>query len=100
MGWWINFAGDAWVVIFVVYFILLVVVSGISIYRRGDSAATPLFGVLFVLHFLWVFPATIFIFIKSLPMIIAMMSIVVLALFLLFGYAWISGVIQRRRKRG
>jgi hypothetical protein len=99
MSRWINLAGDAWMIVFAAYFVLLLVVSGISVLGRREFAATPLFGLLFILHFLWVIPATIFIFIKSLPLIIAMMSIFIVGLFLLLGFAWISGVFQRRRKR-
>jgi phosphatidylserine synthase len=96
---WLNLAGEAWMIIVAAYFVLLLVVSGVSVVRRKGFDATPLVGFLLILHLLWVIPFTIFIFIKSLPLIIAMTLICIIGLFLLLGFAWISGVFQRRRKR-
>ncbi len=100
MSQWINLTGDAWALIFLAYFVLLIVVSGISVFRPKKFSEMPLLGsVLTILHFLWVIPVAILIFVKGLPLIIAMMAIFMVGAALLLGFTWISGVIGSRRTR-
>jgi hypothetical protein len=102
-SWWVNLTDDAWMSISAAYFVLLLVASGISVFwGKGFGEGTVgglVAALLFSLFPLWALSAIILIFIKYLPLIIVTMSIFVVGLSLLLGFAWISGVVQRRRKR-
>jgi len=87
MSRWINLADDAWMMTFAAYCGLLHIVSDILAFQRGEFAGMSSVGSLFIPYVLWVFSATILIFIKSPPLIIAMMLILMVGLLLLLGFA-------------
>ena len=100
MSRWINLAGDAWAIIFLAYFTLLLVVSGISVFQLKKLTDMPLLGSLLIfLQFLWGIPFKIYIFIIGLPLLLPMIAICIAVGALLLGFAWISDVIERGRKR-
>ena len=93
---WMNLAGNVWAGLFVALFILQFVVFGVS-FRRG-KLADKLGEICVTLICLWFVPVLIFYSIKDLPLIILVTSIFIAGVFLLLGFAWIRGAIQRRRK--
>ena len=97
MSWWINLAVNVWAGISLAVLVLLIVVFGVSFWRK--ELADRLLELLIGLQVFLSIPAIIVFIVRSLPLLITVMSILIAGLFLLLGFAWISGVIQRRRKR-
>jgi hypothetical protein len=66
---WINLASDAWMIISAVCSVLLLVVSGVSVFHKQSDVGSLLLGLLVILFQLWIIATAILIFIKYLPLI-------------------------------
>ena len=98
MAKWINSAGDILVTVFSIYFIVLIITSILPITRNAQLAIVFSRPLVFI-HFALAISFTLFIIITQIEPIIIMMLIFLVPFSLLLVLAWVSGVIERRKKR-